>query len=87
MRLNPKYILREVAGETLLISIQDLSAPKRLLCLNPLGTDIYTLLRDGFSRNEIVERLLEEYDVERTVLEADTDDFIATLRSYEVLID
>ncbi len=86
MRLNPKYILREVAGETLLISIQDLSAPKRLLCLNKLGTDIYSLLQGGLSRNEIIERLLEEYEVERAVLEADTDDFIATLRSYEVLL-
>ena len=47
MQLNPKYIMREVAGETLLISLLDISAPKKILCLNELGKAIYTLLTEG----------------------------------------
>ena len=86
MKLNPKYILREVAGETLLVSIADLTAPKRLLCLNELGKDIYLHLQKGLSEDEIFAALFAEYEVEPQALRADLDEFLATLRAYEVIV-
>lgn len=85
MKLNPKYILREVAGETLLVSLADATAPKRLLCLNELGKDIYHRLEKGLSKEEIFVSLLEEYDVEPQILQADLDEFLATLQEYGVI--
>ena len=86
MKLNPKYVLREVAGETLLISLADLSTPKRLLCLNELGKDIYACLQKGLSKEEIFAALLEEYEVEAQVLQSDLDDFLVTLKEYGVIL-
>ena len=85
MKLNPKYILREVAGETLLVSLADVTAPKRLLCLNVLGKDIYSLLQKGLSVEEISAALLEEYDVEPQVLKADLNEFLEALKAYGVI--
>ncbi len=87
MRLNPKFVLRTVADETLLISVQDISAPKQLLMLNELGTDIYALLQQGRSIPEIHSVLLSQYEVEPDTLKADIDDFLSVLASYGVLID
>ena len=86
MRLNPKYIMREVAGETLLISLEDVSAPKRLLCLNELGRDIYTFLKAGKEEEQIVTDLLAEYEVEESCLRADVCEFLQTLMQFGVLI-
>ncbi len=87
MRLNPKFVLRTVADETLLISVQDISAPKQLLMLNELGADIYALLQQGRSIPEIHSILLSQYEVEPDTLKADIDDFLSALASYGVLID
>lgn len=86
MKLNPKYVLREVAGETLLISLEDISSPKRILCLNELGKDIYARLRSGAEKEDIVGALLSEYEVEEDVLRADVDTFLDTLARYRVIL-
>lgn len=86
MRLNPKYVLRRVAGEAILVSLEDVSAPKRLLCLNPLGCEIFTHLREGMEPEAIFSTLLEEYAVEAPVLRKDLDDFFALLIQYGVLL-
>lgn len=87
MRLNPKYIMREVAGETLLISLEDISAPKRLLCLNELGVNIYSLLRAGKDEEQIVTDLLAEYEVEESCLRADVCEFLQRLLQFGVLME
>ena len=87
MRLNPKFILRRVADETLLISVQDITSPKRLLVLNELGTDIYALLQEGADTEDIFTALLSEYDVKPDVLKHDIDEFLQALTSYGVIID
>ena len=86
MQLNPKYIMREVAGETLLISLLDISAPKKILCLNELGKAIYTLLTEGKNEDEIIAALLCEYDVDEDTLRADASEFLSTLFDHGVLV-
>lgn len=87
MHLNPKYILREVAGETLLISLQDISAPKKIICLNEMGKEIYFLLQKGLSKEAITAELLSQYDVEGDVLISDIDVFLSALIHHGVLIE
>ena len=86
MQLNPKYIMREVAGETLLISLLDISAPKKILCLNELGKAIYTLLTEGKNEDEIISTLLNEYDVDEATLRADASEFLSILSDHGVLV-
>lgn len=87
MRLNPKFILREVAGETLLISLNDISAPKQLLCLNELGRAIYALLKKSLTKEEIIAVLLNEYEIDEPTLRADVDEFLFILSEHNVLIE
>lgn len=86
MKLNPNYILRQVAGETLLVSVRDASAPKRVLCLNELARDIFALLQSGLRQEEIVTALLEQYEVEEPLLRTDVGEFLAELTRLQVLL-
>ncbi len=86
MHLNPKYILREVAGETLLISLHDISAPKRIICLNELGKAIYFHLQDNRSKEDIISLLLDEYDIDEPTLRSDVDEFFSTLQQHNIIL-
>lgn len=87
MRLNPNFILREIAGESLLVSIVEGEDNKRLLYLNGIGKDIYLYLREGLFGDALIAALLQEYEVEEATLRADVEEFLVTLRSYSVIED
>lgn len=53
--------------------------------INPTARFVLSLLDEGLSKSAIYERLLSEYDVEPSSLEADLDDFFYLLRKYRML--
>lgn len=53
--------------------------------VNEIGSKIMMLLKEGKNENEIIEQLLEEYDVDRTTLEKDMNDFLSQLKNYRVV--
>ncbi|MCQ2224452.1 MAG: HPr-rel-A system PqqD family peptide chaperone [Paludibacteraceae bacterium] len=53
--------------------------------INQTARRVLALLEDGCSKSEIYEKLLAEYDVEESSLEADLDDFFYLLRKYRML--
>lgn len=85
MRLNPNFILRRIAGEALLISIEDPSKPRRILFLNELGNEIYLALQEGLSPAAIEARLLESYEVSPRQLQEDLSVFLDKLITLGVL--
>lgn len=85
MTLNPNFILREIAGQSLLVSFVDGEDSKRLLYLNDIGRDIYLHLREGLFGDALIAALLEEYEVEESALRADVDEFLTTLRSQGII--
>jgi hypothetical protein len=50
--------------------------------LDPVGASIWELLNEGMSLSGIAERLVQEYDVEREVLETDIAALVATLQEH-----
>lgn len=53
--------------------------------INQSSRLILSLLEAGCSKSEIFDKLLAEYDVEASSLEADLDDFFYLLRKYRML--
>jgi PqqD family protein of HPr-rel-A system len=53
--------------------------------VNEIGSRILKLLQQGQSENEIIEQILSEYDVDRTTLEKDLNDFLGQLKNYRVV--
>ena len=85
MNLSPNFILRQLAGEWLLVSIGEGEEIKRLLYLNEIGKDIYTHLQAGLEGQGLIDALAEEYDTDHATLQQDVDEFLQTLRNYKVL--
>ena len=76
MKINGEFILREVAGETMLIPVGKTALSMNgMILLNPSGTVIWKGLEAGGTKAEIVERILDRFEVERDEAEADFDEF------------
>jgi hypothetical protein len=75
LRTRSDVRFRRVADEAVVLR-QDAG---EVLALNEVAARILELVGEGLTQDEIVDRLLEEYDVERPELEADTAAFVQEL--------
>ena len=88
MKLKGNFILREVMGEVLAIPVgESLLDFNGMICLNPVGDEIWKGLQAEKTREEILEDILEEFDVSREEATADLDDFLLRLRESNLLED
>jgi hypothetical protein len=88
MKIEKNVILREIAGEYILIPTGSMALKYTgVFALSALGVTIWNLLVAEKSYDEIISALLEEYEVERETLERDVCEFLDTLREKELLFD
>jgi hypothetical protein len=52
---------------------------------NPIGSDILSQLKEDKSRQEIIEVIVDRYDVEKNQFDRDLEDFLSQLRDYNLL--
>jgi hypothetical protein len=75
VRIDDRLLLQELDGEAVLLSPQS----GKYFGLNPVGTRIFTLLRQGHSREAVVEILIEEFEVDAQRAGQDLEGFLAEL--------
>lgn len=86
MELKREFVLREIAGDALLVPTGKTSLELNgMVTLNPVGAYIWQLLPQVDSPGEIVERILEEYDAEPEEVAQDVEAFLEQLRSLGIL--
>lgn len=52
---------------------------------NAIGAEVLNLLKEGKELPEVKKALMDKYDVDKTVLEKDIDDFVVLLRDNNLL--
>ena len=80
MTFNSNYVLKKLAGETILVyqSEEQVNFSK-IITINELGEIIVLGLQAGKSKEEIVSLILGEYDIDEATVSADFDEFVAKL--------
>ena len=80
MRIKNGFVLREVAGQTMVIATGEASKDFHgMIKLNCTGKDIWQGLQEGKSEEEISTLLKEKYEVDEAKEVADTKEFIAKM--------
>ena len=88
MRTEKNLILREIAGEYILIPTGSLALKfTGVFAISSLGVSVWKLLEEDKTYEQIVSELLEEYEVDRETLERDVREFLDSLREKELLFD
>jgi hypothetical protein len=86
MQLKNNYVIREIMGETILVPVGDhLLEFNGLITLNELGVFILNAVPDAEDEDQIVDKILEEYDVDRDTAKADVIEFLNKLREISII--
>ena len=73
--ISKEVLAQELAGETVLLDL----ASESFFGLDEVSTRVWQLLRSGTGQAQLVETLLDEYEVEREVLEKDVGHLLGRL--------
>lgn len=86
MKLKKEFILREIAGEYLLVPTGKTTLEfNGLITINELGAFIWNNINQVDSEGELLNRILNEYDVEESVAKKDLDEFLGKLKESEII--
>ena len=84
--MKNNLLLREIAGEFLLIPLGDSSKQfNSIITMNETGAFIWRLLENGMPVQEIAEALTKDYDVSLEKAVSDTHKFINELKEKSIL--
>ena len=86
MKIKSGFILKEVAGENVLIFLSP-ELKNKVITLNNSGALLFNLISEGKNEKELVDAILEEYDTDEATASSDVKKFIETLSSIGALED
>lgn len=86
MKIKENFALRQVADVWCVLPLGEATLNLNgMLTLNESGAMLWQALESGKNADELVEALLNEYEVTRTQAEADVKEFLDKLRQVECI--
>jgi len=79
MKIKEGFVLREVAGDIVVIPSGDTLDLNMMITLNDTGRFLWELLEKGAETEDLVQALTQEYDVTAEDAKAHVDVFVAKL--------
>ncbi len=86
MIIKKELIKRDIAGDTILVPVgKTVYDSNGLFVLNELGTFIWEILPQAQSEADIVDAVLEAYEVSAEEAKADVAEFLDKLKKLEII--
>ena len=86
MKIRKELLKREVGGEVFLVPLgKTVYDSNGLFALTELGSFIWDLLPEVENAEDILEKILSEYEVDESVAKADLELFLDKLRDMNIL--
>lgn len=86
MKLKLDFVLREIAGDILLVPTGKTALNLNgMMTLNPMAAEIWKMLPEADSEEEIVQRILLDYDAEPEQVRTDVAEFLGRLRELGII--
>lgn len=86
MYVGKEFVLREIAGEYIIIPTGKMvSRFNGLITVNEVGVSLWNMLQEDVTLEQLVEGILEEYEVEEDAARRDIVEFLERLEDNGVL--
>ena len=86
MKIKDGFILREVAGSSIVVAVGDaVKEFNGVINLNETGAFLWKQIEKGVDEDALVSALLDEYDVDKETAEKDVKTFIEKLQQAKLL--
>lgn len=86
MRLKDGFILRQVAGENVVLSVSSDVDLNGMITLNDTGCTLWKRLQTEAELSDLTAALLEEYEVDEPTAAAAAQRFVDKLKELELLV-
>lgn len=88
MHIIPGFLIRQIAGDTLAIPTGEAAHQlSGLLALNGSGVFLFEKLQAEHSVQDLVNAMIEEYDVDEATARTDVLEFLEILRKNGMLVE
>mgnify|MGYP004627442163 CR=1 FL=1 len=86
MKFKKEFILREIVGEFILVPInKSISKFDGLITTNEVGKFIWENYESSKDEEDLLHKILEEYEVEEKEAKEDLDEFLDKLRQVDII--
>ncbi len=86
MKIKSGFVVREVAGQSIVIALGEATKIfNGMIKLNETGRIIWDMLSAGAEKEDIINRVVDEYEIDRETVENDVNAFINTLQGANIL--
>ena len=86
MKFKKEFMLREIVGETILIPMGDSNNHfNGIITINELGKFIWENIESSKDEEDLLHKILEEYEVEEKEAKEDLDEFLDKLRQVDII--
>lgn len=85
MKIKDGFVLRTVAGETVVLPTNGTTDMDMMITLNDTGRFLWECLQKETDESVLVEALLDEYEVSREVATEAVSTFVAQLKEHDFL--
>ena len=87
MRIEKEFVLREIAGDYIIIPTgKTVLEFNGLITVNEVGVTLWNMLQEEVTVDQLVQGVLAEYDVDEEVAREDIQEFLDTLDKGGILI-
>lgn len=87
MKLKYEFAVREIVGEYVMVPLGSSALEfSGMISTSETGAFLAEALKNEVTREELLRKVLENYDVDAQTAAADLDEFLALLRKLNVLI-
>lgn len=86
MKLKKEFILRNIVGETVLVPINKSESNfDGLITINEVGKFIWENIESAKDEEDLLSKILDEYDVEEEIARKDLNDFLQKLKDVDII--
>jgi hypothetical protein len=88
MKIDKQFILRKIAGDYVIIPTGKTALEfNGMITVNEQGAFLWQQLSGETTEEQLVDALLNEYDVDRQTAQEDVSEFLQVLQHYDILIN
>lgn len=86
MKIKNGFVVRSIAGESVVVALGEASKNfNGIIKLNETGRFLWDKLALGCEKEELINAILAEYEIDKDTAEADIDRFVETLKGANIL--
>ncbi|MEE1219946.1 MAG: PqqD family protein [Ruminococcus sp.] len=86
MKIKEDFVLRKVADSFVVVPVNDMSLDfNGIINLNETGAFLFEALQSGATSEELLDKLLDEYEVTEAIAKRDIEVFLGKVKEADIL--